>query len=447
MAEKRKTESEGKTTIPRRAFVQNGLSVFASLMASRALGACETPVANTDASSDAMPDASMPDAMQTPDATARIDVQMPAEPAYMPPRRSPPRPALRSLIDRIGPLGDPDANGLRLPAGFRSRIIGRTGERVPGTNYEWHIFPDGGATFATDDGGWIYVSNSEMLLRMGGVSAVRFSSTGEIRSAYRILGGTNINCAGGPTPWHTWLSCEEADLGLVYECDPWGEHRAIVRPALGVFKHEAAAIDPDNAHVYLTEDQTDGRFYRFVPTRRTMDGHPDLNEGTLQVAIVDAQGMVTWQTVPDPRMQRMVPTRMQVPESTAFDGGEGIWFHRGVIYFSSKGDNRVRAYDIRSGRMTVLYDGRVDPRPIRGVDNLTVSCCGDVLVAEDGGSMQIVAILPSGQFKPLVQVMGQATSEMTGPAFDPSGTRLYFSSQREPGTTYEVTGPFHEPLS
>ena len=39
-------------------------------------------------------------------------------------------------------------------------------------------------------------------------------------------------------------------------------------------------------------------------------------------------------------------------------------------------------------------------------------------------------------------------TNLTGPAFDPSGTRLYFSSQRGTGTggiTYEITGPFHEP--
>jgi secreted PhoX family phosphatase len=80
---------------------------------------------------------------------------------------------------------------------------------------------------------------------------------------------------------------------------------------------------------------------------------------------------------------------------------------------------------------------------------LTLSCCGDVLVAEDGGDMQVVAILPDGTLKPLLQVTGHSGSEITGPAFDPSGTRLYFSSQRGPsgGVTYEVTGPFHLPAA
>ncbi|MCC7539150.1 MAG: DUF839 domain-containing protein [Deltaproteobacteria bacterium] len=373
----------------------------------------------------------------------------PAERTYFPARTLPARPALRSRIADIGPLGDPDENGLRLPAGFRSRVIARSMQVVPGTSHAWHILPDGGATYITEDGGWIYVSNSEMVLNMGGVGAVRFDSSANVVAAYAILEGTNANCAGGPTPWHTWLSCEETGIGRVHECDPWGEHEAVARPALGVFKHEAAAIDPVRAHVYMTEDEGDGCFYRFVPSARTPDGHPDLHAGALEVAVVDATGAVTWRALPDPQSTGDAPTRDQVPESTAFDGGEGIWYHDGVVYFSTKGDNRVWRYDVEEARLTILYDGdaMADP-PLRGVDNLTVSCCGDVLVAEDGGSMQVVAILPGGEARPLVQVIGHEGSEITGPAFDPSGTRLYFSSQRssDGGTTFEIEGPFHEPI-
>lgn len=73
---------------------------------------------------------------------------------------------------------------------------------------------------------------------------MRFGPTGEIRDAYRILDGTSSNCAGGPTPWATWLSCEEFEEGRVWECDPTGRHRARVHDAMGVFKHEAAAVSP-----------------------------------------------------------------------------------------------------------------------------------------------------------------------------------------------------------
>lgn len=359
-----------------------------------------------------------------------------------------PGPNLRSALAQVGPLGEADENGVRLPQGFRSRVVARAGEKpVPGGSYAWHVLPDGGATFATEDGGWIYVSNSETLF-VGGVGALRFNRDGEIVDAYPILEKTTGNCAGGKMPWGVWLSCEEFANGRVHECDPLGEEPAIVRPALGVFKHEAAAYEPENHHVYLTEDEKDGRFYRYVPEAMTLAGYADLSMGRLQAAQVKPDGSVRWHGVPDPLFADGVPTRRQVAATTAFSGGEGIYWHDGIVYFSTKGDNRVRAYDVAAQSMRVLYDAAVAETPIlTGVDNLTGTCCGDVLVAEDGGDMQIVVILADGTLKPLVQIVGQDRSEITGPAFDPSGTRLYFSSQRaqDVGATYEVTGPFHAP--
>ena len=104
-----------------------------------------------------------------------------------------------------GPLGDPDANGVRLPDRFAARLLGRTGEPVLGTDYIWHPEPDGAATFATGDGGWILACNSEDNGTAGGVSAIRFDSLGEPTTAYRILTGTKWNCAGGKTPSWSWV--------------------------------------------------------------------------------------------------------------------------------------------------------------------------------------------------------------------------------------------------
>ena len=420
--------------MPRRKVLKGGLASFAAIMMSRSLPGCgdDTSAPGTDAGSSI--DAGM--------------IPVDGGPTEFPLRELPAPPALRSLIGDIGPLGEPDANGVRVAEGFTARILAQSRSEVGSSGYQWHDFPDGGATYLTEDGGWIYVSNSEVPV-VGGVGAVRFDASGEIRSAYRILERTHVNCAGGKTPWHTWLSCEEVGKGRVWECDPWGEHPAVVRPALGVFKHEAAAIDPVRAHVFLTEDESDGRFYRFVPATLTERGHPNLSAGRLEVAVVAEDNSVTWVELPDPMYEGDTPTREQVAESTAFRGGEGIWYHEGFVYLSTKGDHRIWKYDCEAESISVLYDDDDhDEPPLRGVDNITVSCCGDVLVAEDGGSMQIVAILPDGTLKPLVQVMGQDSSEITGPAFDPSGTRLYFSSQRggTGGITYEVTGPFHEPV-
>ncbi len=366
-----------------------------------------------------------------------------------------------AAVSDIGPLGPPDANDVRLPAGFSSRIIAATGFRVStvrgSAGYRWHMYPDGGATFAAPGGGWVYVSNSETLSFLGGgVGAVRFDAAGSVVDAYRILGGTNINCAGGPTPWGTWLSCEEIDRGRVYECDPFGESSAIRRDALGYFQHEAAAIDPIAGIVYLTEDEPDGRFYRFVIADYQAGQAADLGRGTLQVAEVEnGSGRVQWIDVPRPRpkwYQRR--TRDQVRSSTRFDGGEGCWYADGNVYFTTKGDNRVWSLDTASQVLTILYDAASAPDPIlTGVDNVTVAPSGQVLVAEDGGDMQIVVIDGNGDVAPLLQVVGQDDSEITGPAFSPDGTRLYFSSQRGSpfgggglGVTYEVQGPFDQLL-
>jgi secreted PhoX family phosphatase len=372
-----------------------------------------------------------------------------AGPDWFTPNELPARPALVSRIAEIGPLEAPDAIGLRLPPGFTARVVAERGQPVPGSAYDWHTFPDGGATFPLADGGWVYVSNSEVP-RIGGVGAIRFDAAGVTADAYRILDRTTGNCAGGPTPWGSWLSCEEFARGRVWECDPLGVQPARARTALGVFKHEAVAVDPERWHLYLTEDEPDGHLYRFVPAAMAPSGFPDLGSGRLEVASVAMDGAVRWLEVPDPGFTGETPTRRQVAAATAFDGGEGIWHHEGVVYFSTKGDNRIWALDLAASQLSVLYDAATSATPIlRGVDNITVSCCGDVLVAEDGGSMQVVAILPDNSLKPLLQVTGQDGSEITGPAFDPSGTRLYFSSQRGgaegQGITYVVEGPFHAP--
>jgi uncharacterized protein len=369
--------------------------------------------------------------------------------------------AAQSAEPQLGVLLPADSNGIRLPEGFRSRVIARSLLPVQvgpleWLDYNWHIYPDGGATFPHPDGGWVYVSNSETLGPTGGgASAVRFATDGQILDAYRILGNTQLNCAGGPTPWGTWLSCEEIAFGKVYECDPTGRTSARKLSALGAFKHEAVAVDPIYRHLYLTEDESDGRLYRFIP-----DAYPDLTRGTLQVAIVDtASRYVTWRALPlpDPTstpIGYLRPTRKQISASTPFNGGEGIWYHEGTVYFTTKGDNRVWALDTHTQILRVLYDAATSPTPVlQGVDNVTATANGKLIVAEDGGDMQLVVLDQSGRGAPLLQIEGQGHSEITGPAFNPAGDRLYFSSQRGPyndgeslGITYEVQGPFHQLL-
>ncbi|MES2684881.1 MAG: alkaline phosphatase PhoX [Pseudomonadota bacterium] len=382
------------------------------------------------------------------------------------------------------------------PAGFEVRCVARAGlNPVTGmadAGYLWHINPDGGAVFPATDGGWVYTSNSEST--PGGVGAIRFAADGTITDAYRILDGTRNNCAGGATPWGTWLSCEETANGEVFECDPFGTAAtAVKKPALGAFPHEAAAIDPINHACYLTEDGGSQRFWRFVSNASDQTLMPNgvtrlaLTSGTLQVLNVegfenggdptDAElreaRRATWVTVTTPPTIPGLPALPQQPPTsttmgTVFTGGEGVWYYeiptalrtipalgtvptRGVIFFTTKGTNRVHAYDVENQLIEVIFDNtnmQIETG-FNDVDNLVVSPAGDVLVAEDGDLMRLYVIVPNKPAKLLMQIT-KGGSEIVGPAFTPDGSRLYFSSQRGPstatgtgvtGATYELTIP------
>lgn len=332
-------------------------------------------------------------------------------------------------------------HNIAIPEGSSIRIVAQSSKPVISHKaFLWHSAPDGGACFPLDDHGWIYVSNSEMTKQRGSVSAIRFNSKGDIIDSYSILKNTTFNCAGGKTPWHTWLSCEESgNHGQVYECDPNGKKDAKVRPAMGSFKHEAVAVDPQSHVYYMTEDVKDGCLYRFKP-----DVKGDLSSGVLEVAVAN-KNVLSWRKLEDP-FAKTKPTRYQVLEAARFKGGEGIVYHGGKISFTTKRDNVVWQYHINTGLISKIYDAANYQQPLlTGVDNIEVSQSGELLIAEDGGNMQIIALDHNYQPHVLVQILGQDRSEITGPAFTPDGKRLYFSSQRgktgksEDGISYEIT--------
>ena len=346
-----------------------------------------------------------------------------------------------------GPLGTPDEHGIRLPDGFSSRIVARGDEPVAATGYRWHLASDGMATFPRDDGGYVLVSNSETV--EGGASALRFGRDGKVEDAYRILSGTTQNCSGGGTPWGTWLSCEEVESGRVWECDPAGRERARPHPAMGVFKHEAAAVDPRDRRVYLTEDLIDGGLYRYTPS-----DWPDLSRGVLEIARVQGES-VEWVKLPDP-LARRERTRRQVEGSLELKRGEGIWLDGTTLYVSTTADHRVHAYDTRRERLTVIYDGLASrSAPLLRVDQMTGSPGGEIFVCEDIATEEIDmgVVDRDRRVSRFLAITGpqHERSEITGVTFDPSGRRMFFASQRAfpesellpgPGAIYEITGPF-----
>jgi hypothetical protein len=392
-----------------------------------------------------------------------------------------PNPSLRStggvdnlcgLID-VGPLQDADENGIRLPSGFTSKIVATTDQEVlkadsSGTGYTWHLDPDGGACYPTPDGGWIYVSNSEET--PGGVGAIRFDKDANITDAYSICENTRNNCAGGYTPWGTWITCEEADGGYAIECDPNGVFDPVVLPAMGRYRHEAVAIDDLNGVAYLTEDIGDGGFYRTIPT-----SYPDFRTGELFILeVIEGDPtlgpvLVRWNKIDDPNAgiteqcdpfsgaQCLInegnPTRSQA-NYTAFKGGEGCWHYEGLIFFATKGDKRVWVYNTDNETVESIYDFNDGVGVLEGPDdaispdNVTVSANGDIMISEDGAQERLVIVTPDGRAKVFLEVM-HSGSELCGPAFSPDGQKLYFSSQRGDnangdgkGITFEISGAF-----
>jgi len=138
-----------------------------------------------------------------------------------------------------------------------------------------------------------------------------------------------------------------------------------------------------------------------------------------------------------------------VAAAAHFNGGEGVWYDSGFVYFTSKGDSRVWSYDTRTQVLDVLYDGKATPEAgLTGLDNITVTRSGDLFGCEDNGEAEfsVGIITREREAARFLTVSGpnHSGSELAGVIFDPSGSRMYFSSQRAFGTgaVYEVTGPF-----
>ena len=305
-------------------------------------------------------------------------------------------------------------------------------------SYVWHFATDGQATFATlgddgaPDGGWILVANSEMPFPpAGGVSAVEFAPNGDVERAYRILDGTQQNCAGGPTPWGTWLSCEEHDRAGSGSATRPARRRRCVRPALGTFAHEAVCVDPAGERLYLTEDKRRRLLVPLHPGEL-----PNLDAGALEVAIVDARRQ--GQLGAGPRSGRRQPATRPATRCRARPASTGARAPGSTTASSTSrprattgsGPTTSRLGDPRGalrqggarGRGAALRRRQHHGRP-----------AGDVYVCEDGADHDICLITPEFEIARFCKLDPEMHSGPHGPARS-RATRPSASSSRRPAT-------------
>ncbi|MGB0766344.1 MAG: alkaline phosphatase PhoX [Phycisphaeraceae bacterium] len=443
-----------------------------------------------------------------------------------------------ALVDAsagYGPLiADPEGV-LDLPRGFSYHVISRTGE----TMTDGFIVPgkhDGMAAFAGPDGLTVVVRNHEInnprsdigpfgknnrlfgkLPRgkaydpgyrgrptVGGTTTLVYDTRKrELVRHFLSLACTETNCAGGPTPWGTWITCEETvarrgrerqvDHGYNFEV-PASAEIGMADPvplkAMGRFNHEAIAVDPKSGVVYQTEDRQDGVLYRFIPNvpGKMAEG------GRLQVLVVTERpsaDLRNWPEIPAELLgaaaqfegpdgeAEMIPVgrSMKVhwididdvlsPEDDlryrAFKAGaarfarnEGMWHGNDAVYFAattggSKGKGQIWRYvpspnegtdSEADGPATLeLFIEPNDEAILQHADNLCVSDFGDVIVCEDGGPVNhVLGVTPEGAVYKLARnTMNK--SEMAGSCFSPDGTTLFVNIQN-PGLTLAITGPW-----
>ncbi len=399
-----------------------------------------------------------------------------------------------------GPLfrAGPD---LALPEGFRYTRFGVVGDPLSDGG-PTPAAPDGMGAFPLPNGNTRLIRNHELLGRGtdakppfrrpydlvagGGTTSLEVDpETRELVSSYWTLEGTTRNCAGGVTPWGSWLSCEEAtagtrmglnqEHGYVFEVPASATEpvNAIPLREMGRFVHEAVAVDPATSIVYQTEDQTRGGFYRFIPHVPAADGAPaDVAAGgRLQMLAIDGRWRydtsrrqtvgallpVAWVDIPDPdpadaEREPDAVFRQGWDEGAArFSRVEGCFYAEGAIYFTSTDGGNARLGQLWEYRPGSADDGELrlvfespDSDVLKQPDNVCVSPRGGIVLCEDGfAPNHLRGLTPEGRIFDLARNMAaDGSGEFAGATFSPDGRTLFVNLQRDPGATFAIWGPW-----
>ncbi len=387
---------------------------------------------------------------------------------------------------------------LELPRGFEYLTFGWTGDVMsdgiptPGAH-------DGMASYRRRDGKVTVIRNHEVggyataytqpaydPQALGGTTTLVFDpDKAEFTEHWASLAGTIRNCAGGPTPWGTWLSCEETDEvnpvsgqrhGYVFEVPQRGKSNAEPIKAMGRFVHEAVAVDPHTGYVYLTEDENSAGLYRFRPR---VQGRLALGGVLEQLVVTSAHNYDTRKDDTGARYRTRwvkidnvdpAPGEQPVAEQGFARGGarfarlEGAWYHDRRIYIVSTSggpvsQGQVFEYDPRAERMRIVF-ASPDVNLLNMPDNICVSPRDGIVLCEDGGGdveflqgltmdgeifrfAENAVKVPAGGIpgKPTIPAGNYASSEWCGATFSPDGEWL-FANVQKPGITVAITGPW-----
>lgn len=421
-----------------------------------------------------------------------------------PPERDPGYGPLRPT-----PEEDTGLTFIALPKGFRYRVISRQGDPsfVVGPEGERTPAPtpgifDGMAAYRGRRGETILIRNHEnresggeipfaipaefrydpnpATANAGNTKLVVTDRDRRVRETFQVLAGTSTNCAGGETPYGSWIASEEVfdvggEFGHGYNFELPSEEdeptTSVPIRRAGRFAHEAVTL-LDNI-LYQTEDRGDGGFYRYRPTTRiTRSGQLAESDGPLEMLGVRGQPNrdmntvnpgetlpVEWYLIDEPEPPAdTVRAEGQSKGAAFFRRPEGSWEGERKVYFccTSGGEARLGQlweYDPRRDEITLIYES-VDPAQLQSPDNVVyVPRTGDIFLQEDGAGEQFVrGVTQEGRIYDFASTILNDT-EFCGGCFSPDGNTLFLNQQGERGVapadvnsagalTYAIWGPF-----